>query len=90
MFIFDCRGPCRLSDGGHHHMNLAVEGYHRNGDSPMSGGQDYVGESDSESNPPQDGEDCGDENPEDEGNVSGDKSHVISLTAFELTHCKLL
>ncbi|VDI07959.1 roundabout, axon guidance receptor 1 [Mytilus galloprovincialis] len=82
------RGPCRLSDGGHHHMNLAVEGYHRNGDSPMSGGQDYVGESDSESNPPQDGEDCGDENPEDEGNVSGSMmASWASVTDQSNTDC---
>ena len=60
-------------------MGLAVEGYHRNGDSPMSG-QDFVGESDSESLPPIEGEDCGDENHEDEGsNVSGDQTSPIAL-----------
>jgi hypothetical protein len=69
-------------------MNVAVEGYHCNGDSPMSG-QDYVGESDSE--PPQEEEDCGDENHEDEGsNVSGDQSHVNFAYCFDLVHIKLL
>lgn len=67
-------------------MNLAVDGYNRNGDSPMSG-QDYVGESDLDSNPPQGGEGCGEENQEDGGsNMSGDRSHVKLLTA-SITHC---
>lgn len=45
--------PARLemSDSGQH-LNIAVDGYNRNADSPMSeGGHDYVGESESEPEP---------------------------------------